>query len=68
MKPEKIEFTPEEGQALLNLLDKTVKAVGLSDGGTTSNDATYFLKKIQTAFTPQTPKEERDKVLKKVKK
>lgn len=51
MKPQaSIEFTSQEADILLNLLNLSVKNIGISDGGATAQNATYFFKKITDAF------------------
>jgi hypothetical protein len=62
-----IEFTKQEAEALLSIIHLTVKAVGLEGNGQTAKNATYFMDKINASFAPETQKEVRDKVLKKVK-
>jgi SNF family Na+-dependent transporter len=45
-----IEFTKEEAKSLLDIVDKVVKVVGITDGAMTANNAVYFCNKINKAF------------------
>lgn len=48
-----VEYTIEEANALLNLIDVAVKTLGLKDGA--AENGVFLAKKLNAAFTP--PKE-----------
>jgi hypothetical protein len=60
-----IEFTKQEAEVLFNVIHVAVKTAGLE--GNTADNALYFRNKINAAFAPETPKQGRDKALKKAK-
>ena len=69
MKTARIEFTIDEAQSTVNLINAAVKAIGLDDGGLSARNGAFLSEKIRAAFpAEETPKEVRDKVVKKGKK
>lgn len=70
MKTSKIDFTENEAQATINLINVAVKSVGLDDGGGNAQNGIYLINKFKAAFPAEepikeTPKQVRDKVVKK---
>ena len=57
-KTTSLPLTKQEANALIKILDLSVKSVGISDGGKVAQNATYFFNKISTAFKEETVQKE----------